>query len=41
MISGETTIPFDLHAPQRYFVVWITKLPPGISQVQINEVKPS
>jgi eukaryotic-like serine/threonine-protein kinase len=41
MISGETTLAFDLHAPKRYFAVWITKLPPGIPQVQINEVKPT
>ncbi len=41
MISGETTLPLDLHSPKRYFVVWITKLPPGVTQVQINEVRPS
>jgi serine/threonine-protein kinase len=41
MISGETTLAFDLHAPKHYFVVWITKLPPGVTQVQLNEVKPS
>jgi tRNA A-37 threonylcarbamoyl transferase component Bud32 len=40
-ISGETTLPIDLHAGKRYFVVWIIKLPPGIDQVQINEVKPT
>jgi eukaryotic-like serine/threonine-protein kinase len=38
-ISGETTFELDLHQPQRYFVVWITKLPPGVSSVDINEVR--
>jgi len=40
-INGETTIELDLHSPQRYFVVWITKLSPGKSSVQINEVSAS
>jgi serine/threonine-protein kinase len=40
-INGKTKLEIDLHAPKRYFVVWITKLPPGTDQVQINEVKPS
>jgi hypothetical protein len=38
-INGEITIPLDLHAPRRYFVIWITHLPPGIDQAQINEVR--
>ena len=40
-INGVTTLPLDLHAPRHYFVVWITKLPPGVAQVQINEVTAS
>jgi eukaryotic-like serine/threonine-protein kinase len=40
-INGTTTFPLDLHAPKRYFVVWITQLPPGSMVVQINEVRPS
>jgi tRNA A-37 threonylcarbamoyl transferase component Bud32 len=38
-ISGETTFALDLHQPQRYFVVWITKLSPGVSSVDLNEVR--
>jgi eukaryotic-like serine/threonine-protein kinase len=38
-ISGETTLELDLHAAKRYFVVWITKLPPGTESVQIDEVR--
>lgn len=37
-INGKTTLRLDLHQPQRYFVVWITKLSPGSSSVEINEV---
>ena len=40
-INGETTLPLDLHAPRRFFVLWITKLPPGVAQVEINEVRAS
>src|ERR671935_107847 len=40
-INGETTLPLDLHAPRRFFVLWITKLPPGVDQVEINEVRAS
>ena len=38
-INGTTTIRLDLHAPSRYFVVWITRLPAGVSSVQITEVQ--
>jgi eukaryotic-like serine/threonine-protein kinase len=41
VISGQTTLELDLHSPQRYFVVWITKLPPGVDSVEINEVHAS
>jgi eukaryotic-like serine/threonine-protein kinase len=41
LISGETTLELDLHSPQRYYVVWITKLPPGVDSVEINEVHAS
>ena len=37
-INGETTIQLGLHSAQRYFVIWITKLPPGSGSVHINEV---
>jgi eukaryotic-like serine/threonine-protein kinase len=40
-INGTTTIELDLHLAQRYFVVWITKLPPGSDTVHINEVTAS
>jgi len=40
-IDGTTTIPLDLHSAQRYFVVWITKLPPGVASVHVNEVTAS
>jgi len=40
-INGETTFPLHLHGGQRYFVLWITKLPSGVGSVQINEVRPS
>jgi serine/threonine protein kinase len=40
-IDGPTTIELDLHSAQRYFVVWITKLPPGSDTVEINEVTAS
>ncbi|TML73479.1 MAG: serine/threonine protein kinase [Actinobacteria bacterium] len=40
-INGTTTIRLDLHAPSRYFVVWITRLPAGVSSVQITEVQAS
>jgi hypothetical protein len=40
-INGTTTIPLDLHAPSRYFVVWITHLPPGVSSVRITEAQAS
>jgi hypothetical protein len=40
-IDGTFTIPLDLHEAQRYFVVWITKLPPGSDTVEINEVSAS
>ena len=37
-INGETTLVVHLHQPKRYFVLWITKLPMGVSSVQITEV---
>jgi hypothetical protein len=37
-INGRTTLELDLHSAQRYFVVWITRLPPGSPSVQIDEV---
>jgi eukaryotic-like serine/threonine-protein kinase len=40
-IDGETTIPIHAASAERYFVVWITKLPVGTSSVQINEVRAS
>jgi eukaryotic-like serine/threonine-protein kinase len=40
-INGETTIPLRMTAPARYFVVWITALPPGVTSVRINEAKAS
>jgi eukaryotic-like serine/threonine-protein kinase len=38
-VKGEATFELDLHAPKRYYVVWITKLPPGADAVEINEVR--
>jgi serine/threonine-protein kinase len=38
-IGRETTFALDLHEPLRYFVVWITNLPTGISSVDVNEVR--
>jgi predicted Ser/Thr protein kinase len=40
-IDGTTTISLDLHSAQRYFVVWITKLPGGSGSVHVNEVRAS
>jgi eukaryotic-like serine/threonine-protein kinase len=37
-VNGSRTLQLDLHSPQRYFVLWITQLPPGVSSVDINEV---
>jgi eukaryotic-like serine/threonine-protein kinase len=37
-IDATTTIRLGLHAPQRYFVVWITKLPGGSGSMHVNEV---
>jgi eukaryotic-like serine/threonine-protein kinase len=37
-INGTTTIELYPNANARYFVVWITQLPPGVASVQINEV---
>jgi hypothetical protein len=38
-VGGESTFALDLHEPLRYYVVWITKLPTGISSVDLNEVR--
>jgi predicted Ser/Thr protein kinase len=40
-IDGTTTIDLDLHSAQRYFVVWITKLAPGLGSMHVNEVTAS
>jgi serine/threonine-protein kinase len=40
-IDATTTIRLDLHSAQRYFVVWITKLPGGSGSMHINEVTAS
>ena len=40
-ISGTTMLELGLHSPQRYFVIWITKLPPGSATAEINEVTAS
>jgi hypothetical protein len=40
-INGETTLELNQHAKARYYVVWITKLPPGNNHVDINEVTAS
>ncbi len=40
-INGTTTIELYPNADARYFVVWITQLPPGVASVQINEVTPT
>jgi eukaryotic-like serine/threonine-protein kinase len=38
-VGGRTS--FELHptAPMRYYVIWITKLPPGLSYAHVNEVR--
>ena len=44
-ISAEQTVgrrtSFTLHptAPMRYYVIWITRLPPGLSYAHVNEVR--
>ena len=44
-VSATTTVgrrtSFELHptAPMRYYVIWITKLPPGLDHAHVNEVR--
>jgi len=37
----EPRTSFELHptAPMRYYVIWITKLPPGLNYAHVNEVR--
>lgn len=43
-LGGTTTIPLEVHAPARYFIVWITKLVPapnaqGMYDASLSEVR--
>src|SRR5215210_9323417 len=38
-VAATTTFAIDEAAPKRYYVLWITRLPPGRSSVHVNEVR--
>jgi hypothetical protein len=38
-VSRTTRFAIDESAPKRYYIVWITKLPPDGSFVRINEAR--
>ena len=39
VVGGSTTFDIKSGAPRRYYVIWITKLPPGLDYAHVNEVR--
>jgi serine/threonine protein kinase len=38
-VGPRTTFDLHLSAPMRYYVIWITRLPPGLNYAHVNEVR--
>ncbi len=38
-VGRRTVFEIDPSAPKRYYVIWITKLPPGLNYAHVNEVR--
>jgi serine/threonine-protein kinase len=39
VVGKTTTFEISSNGPKRYYVVWITKLPPGLNYAHVNEVR--
>jgi serine/threonine protein kinase len=39
VVGRTTTFDISSNGPKRYYVVWITKLPPGLNYAHVNEVR--
>jgi hypothetical protein len=39
IVEGRTTFDIDQQAPKRYWIIWITKLPPDSKTAHVNEVR--
>jgi serine/threonine protein kinase len=40
-VRGKTTFPLSVPAPERYYLVWITRLAPGYARTDVSEVSAS
>ena len=39
VVGKTTTFEISSNGPKRYYVIWITKLPPGLNYAHVNEVR--
>jgi serine/threonine-protein kinase len=39
VVGKATTFEINSNGPKRYYVIWITKLPPGLNYAHVNEVR--
>jgi eukaryotic-like serine/threonine-protein kinase len=39
VVGKTTTFDINSNGPKRYYVIWITKLPPGLNYAHVNEVR--
>jgi eukaryotic-like serine/threonine-protein kinase len=39
VVGKTTTFEISSNGPKRYYVIWITKLPPGVNYAHVNEVR--
>jgi serine/threonine-protein kinase len=39
VVGKATTFEISSNGPKRYYVIWITKLPPGLNYAHVNEVR--
>jgi tRNA A-37 threonylcarbamoyl transferase component Bud32 len=39
VVGKTTTFDISSNGPKRYYVIWITKLPPGLNYAHVNEVR--
>jgi hypothetical protein len=39
VVGRTTTFDISSNGPKRYYVIWITKLPPGLNYAHVNEVR--
>jgi eukaryotic-like serine/threonine-protein kinase len=39
VVGGTTTFEISSSGPKRYYVIWITKLPPSLNYAHVNEVR--